>query len=255
MAFEMFSNCIHPRNVNMQNNQHYQQQGSYYQNQNTGFVQHGQQPMQQQFQQSPLNSPYQQSPAVSQYQSAPTSQYQSGPQSMYQSGFQSMPNSQYQQPPPASSPYSAYPEYNEQSNVKTNFSYQNQSLKGWNEPPSQKSNLDSKQILTGIKNPETTIVLTLTTAMNAIKPRIEPSKLKMLEDSEKRVENLFEKLAQPNGINEQSLAYCWVICDSIGKKQYAEAKTRVTEMMTVCVEGTRWILGLKRIIEMLMTYQ
>ena len=274
---------MYPPPNNQQGYQQFPQGTSPYQQQQTPGYQ--QQPVQGSFssasqysnqyqppnQQQPT-SQYQQQP-TSQYQQQPTSQYQqqSAPNnSQYQSGyqqgsqyqspqqqspFQTSPpqQQQYQQPPPASSPYSAYPEYNPQSNVKTNFSYQNQRLAGWNEPPvASRFKINSQEILAKVKNPETVIVTDLTVILNSLKTRIDPSKQRMFDDCEKRIENLFEKLA--GGLERDLLANCWLICELINKRDYVEAKNRVTDLMTIAVADTRWTLGLKRLIELLMQY-
>ena len=238
-----------------------------------------------QYQQSPVGSsyqpigqyqpgsPYTQQPTsqytqpTSQYsqpamQSQPTSQYsqpgmQSQPGSQYspynqQSTSQYQPGSQYSQPPPTSSPYSAYPETNPQSNVKQNHSYQNERQAGWNEPP-LKLKIDAEMVLKGVSNVEQQIVMLITDKISFLNTRVEPSKRRLLQDCEKRLEELFEKLA--TGIQRQVLATLWVICGDIKGNRLEECRGKVTEFMTVAVNDTRWVLGIKRLVELLLQYQ
>lgn len=113
---------------------------------------------------------------------------------------------QFQPPPPVQQQYTAYPEYDPQSQGIQNRSFQNHSLAGWNDPPKVQVLTDA---LKGVASPETTIVSILTSVLDVVKARAGNQRLVI--DTEKRIEFLFEKLAGKE-LEENLLAALYEVC-------------------------------------------
>ena len=108
--------------------------------------------------------------------------------------------------------YSAYPEYNPQSTVVSGKSYQSHvsGLSGWNDPPPKSDSVDANldKILGSVNSPQGIIIASLSNALDgarqafASNPQMKPR----IQDIEKRMDGLFDRLASPD-INKSALAH------------------------------------------------
>ncbi|KAJ3253308.1 hypothetical protein HK103_000749 [Boothiomyces macroporosus] len=246
-------------------------------NQYQGFQAFQQQqgyPPQQAYPQPPYpaqqQNPQPQNPQQQQFQQGYQQTYP--PQQGYQQGYQQGPQQAYQQPqyspqqgyppaqpgyPPANLPpapvqgqrFSAYPEYDNQANIVANKSYQNVSGAGWNDPPLASKALKDQEILHGVSNPESTIVSIITDTLDAVKQNSRANP-RMIEDTDKRLEFLFDRLANKQ-VAPILLAPAYKISLALSQRDFGTAKSAVTALMAgVPQDDTKWIVGMKRLVEL-----
>jgi hypothetical protein len=150
---------------------------------------------------------------------------------------------------PSLTPYNAYPEFDPQASGSSK-SFQNQRVAGWNEPPiATKSKINADEILKNVDSPESKIVTILTEMLDSLKATIDPSKARMLQDGETRIEVLMEKLGN-NMLSHEVIARVYQILTLLQRKDYVQCKDKITELMTLETSETKWILGLKRCVEL-----
>lgn len=211
-------------NYQQQNQQYYQQQPNI-QNQSQQ-QQHAQQP-QQQYQ--PMSHqqihPQQNQPTHQQHpQHQELNQYQ--PQ---QTGYQ-----------PNASTYSAYPEYDPESTAKQGVSYQYKAVvNGWNDPPVRSESGSETKV------DVSRVVKVLMSSISLV--RNGPN-LRLVQDTEKRIDFLVGELS---GMNHRLLKGLDEICTGIESGDWKGTRARITDMMMTDQEQSRWLVGLKRMVDLL----
>ncbi|KAJ1336238.1 hypothetical protein BSLG_007466 [Batrachochytrium salamandrivorans] len=163
-----------------------------------------------------------------------------------------------QQQPIAS--YSAYPEYNPQSHVVGGRSYQGAvaGMSGWNDPPKLTADADAAEKILAAAggSPEGVIVASFTAAMDLARGLLDrmPNQRQKVEDTDRRIDGLFDRLASQQIQPQRTvLAQLLQLAQALDKKEYTAAQTTVMKMMTSnYANETSWILGAKRLVELLM---
>ncbi|KAJ3025500.1 UNVERIFIED_CONTAM: hypothetical protein HDU68_007080 [Siphonaria sp. JEL0065] len=164
---------------------------------------------------------------------------------------------QHQPPPPPQNHTAGQPGTSYQGYVKD--------LHGWNDPPSligsskKKANaggggIDTAQVLKTVENPIAHILVALTTAMDQVKQRVitDPIQRKVLEDTDKRLEELLERLGTQS-VPDVIMAHLVILSNAFNAKDIPSAtKTTMTLtlMSTEHHDEAHWIVGAKRLVEM-----
>ncbi|RKO91784.1 hypothetical protein BDK51DRAFT_32073 [Blyttiomyces helicus] len=171
-------------------------------------------------------------------------------------------------PPLGQQQYSAYPEHHRNTPPPPSGNYQGPvvGLNGWNDPPSLLSAAgkrkggspapgvvgiaDASGVLKGVENPVNLIVGAFTTALGAVKAGVDPSQRRMVEDTDKRIDNLFERLAGDQ-VGEVVLAQLVVLSNALNAKDFATANGCIMTLMTSSFDHEgKWMVGAKRLVEM-----
>ncbi|KAI8615494.1 hypothetical protein BC830DRAFT_289621 [Chytriomyces sp. MP71] len=133
-------------------------------------------------------------------------------------------------------------------------------LHGWNDPPpligngslSSKKKVDALDVaatLKSVENPVAHVLVALTTAMDAIKQKViqDPIQRKVLEDTDKRLEELLERLGGQL-VPDVIMAHLVVLSNDM----QAASKTTMTLtlMSTEHHDEAHWIVGSKRLVEL-----
>ncbi|KAJ3317939.1 hypothetical protein HDV06_001049 [Boothiomyces sp. JEL0866] len=230
-----------------------QQPGQGYPTQQQGY------PPQQFQQQGSPQQQYQQQgypPSQPGYQQQGYPAQQPGLQQQAYSPQQGFPSSNLPPAPVQGQRFSAYPEYDNQANIVANKSYQNVSGAGWNDPPLASKALKDQEILHGVENPESTIVSIITDTLDAVKQNSRANP-RMIDDTDKRLEFLFDRLANKL-VAPIYLAPAYkislgefILILALSQRDFQTAKSTVTALMAgVPQDDTKWIVGLKRLVEL-----
>lgn len=142
--------------------------------------------------------------------------------------------------------YSAYPETQQNLQGVANYQGVVVGLSGWNDPPkfSGKSDL----ILDNTANPEQLIMDTIKNILEILKTS--NIQERMLQDTEKRMNMLFEKL-QIKEVETSTLALVVHLSNSLNLKDYQKASGLVMELMQKgSAADSKWVVGLKRLVEL-----
>ncbi|KAJ3344763.1 hypothetical protein HDU83_004757 [Entophlyctis luteolus] len=207
-------------------------------------------PGQQQFQYQPQQQPPPPQPQQP-IQYAPHAYHAPGPVT----GMPPPPPSTMTAPPAASANYQGY--------VK--------GLNGWNDPPSlltatsrkhpnatsttnASSRIDTAAVLASVENPISHVLGGLTAAMDRVKSVVisDPIQRKVLEDTDKRLEELLERLSE-QAVPDVLLAHLVVLATALNASDLVSAKRTtmtLTLMSTEHHEDAHWIVGAKRLVEM-----
>ncbi|KAJ3381177.1 hypothetical protein HDU92_005545 [Lobulomyces angularis] len=147
--------------------------------------------------------------------------------------------------------YQQYQQSLQQQNLPSMPTYQSHvaGLNGWNDPPKKSTSEEDDFLLDGIESPSGLIVSTLETCLEKVNMKILPGQKKLIEDTEKRLELLFDDLASEK-ISKPILAKLVVISKALTANDFQKASTTIMSIMTgnFNVED-RWVLGLKRLID------
>eukprot|EP00842_Homolaphlyctis_polyrhiza_P005641 jgi/Hompol1/6078/HPOL_002210-RA len=111
------------------------------------------------------------------------------------------------------------------------------------------------RILSAVASPEGIIVAAFTVAVDTIKTLVErqPALRQKIQDTERRIEDMFDRLAG-HKIDRVVLAKLVQLAQALDAKDLASAQSMVMKMMTSNhADETAWILGAKRLVEMLQS--
>ncbi|KAJ3056227.1 hypothetical protein HK097_007710 [Rhizophlyctis rosea] len=170
--------------------------------------------------------------------------------------------------------YSAYPDHLAQATPPPpsgHFQGAVPNLNGWNDIPSHlisgargKSRpgsgaatpapaglaIDPEEALKGIESPAGFIVAGLSTILDTVKSSADPSQQRMVDDTEKRLDNLFERLASEK-VDRVVLAKLVTLVRSLNARDFGTSNAVAQDLMTTSfdVEG-KWVVGLKRLAEL-----
>ncbi|TPX67623.1 hypothetical protein CcCBS67573_g07444 [Chytriomyces confervae] len=190
----------------------------------------------------------------------PPPQFQQQQQPQFQG---QMPPMQGQPPPPPM----GQQQQQQQQNGTTYQGYV-KGLHGWNDPPSLIGSSSRKQnakggasadvnvdeVLKSVENPVAHVLVGLTTAMDFVKQKVitDPIQRRVLEDTDKRLEELLERLGTQS-VPDAILSYLVLLANAFNAKDMAAAsKTtmKLTLMSTENHDEAHWIVGAKRLVEM-----
>ncbi|KAI8588654.1 hypothetical protein BDZ88DRAFT_421202 [Geranomyces variabilis] len=189
--------------------------------------------------------------------------------------------------PSASRPpqqYSAYPEHLRSAAPPPNGTYQGAvaGLNGWNDIPSDLlTGLSRKKagggsshasgtstpsgglagpaagvagggidVLQTHPDPKGLVASTVRAEMDRVMASANPSQKRMLDDTAKRLENLYERL-NADLIPPHVLALAVQLATALGARDFASATAATTTLMTTSFDQEgKWVLGVKRLVEM-----
>ncbi|KAJ3073303.1 hypothetical protein HDU98_001853 [Podochytrium sp. JEL0797] len=179
------------------------------------------------------------------------------------------PPQQQQYPPPPPQQHQQQPHSPTGDNLAgapgTTYQGYVKGLHGWNDPPSligssskkhpsTSSRIDTRAVLQSVENPVAHVLVGLTSAMDVVKQKViqDPIQRKVLEDTDKRLEELLERLGEML-VPDVILAHLVVLANAFNTKDLPTAtKTAMTLslMSTEHHEESHWIVGAKRLVEM-----
>ncbi|KAJ3297995.1 hypothetical protein HK104_011290 [Borealophlyctis nickersoniae] len=109
---------------------------------------------------------------------------------------------------------------------------------------------DPSAVLKGVESPEGIIVAALTTALDAVKAGVDASQRRMVEDTDKRLESLFERLAAKQ-LQPPVLAQLLTLANALNARDFPTANATVMSLMTTSFDQEgKWLLGVKRLVEL-----
>ncbi|KAI9102502.1 hypothetical protein DFS34DRAFT_395362 [Phlyctochytrium arcticum] len=181
------------------------------------------------------------------------------------------------QGPPARGTYSAYPEHLRNAPPSQgNFQGNVAGLNGWNDLPahmlsgmagkkkasSAGSNSgastpaataviqDPFEALSGVTDPAGHIVAAFVGAMERVRLKADPSQKRMVEDTSKRLDTLYERLSA-NAIPQHVLGTTVQLASALVNEEYSTCNSITTSLMTGSFDQEgKWLLGAKRLIEL-----
>lgn len=131
-------------------------------------------------------------------------------------------------------------------------------LSGWNDPPKQTADADAAEHILKVAGaaPEGVIVASFTAAMDLARSILDrmPNQRQKVEDTDRRIDGLFDRLAN-HKIQSQRMVFAQLfqVAQALNSKSYMEAQAMILKMMTSnYADETQWILGAKRLVELLM---
>ncbi|KAJ3183925.1 hypothetical protein HDU87_006043 [Geranomyces variabilis] len=99
-------------------------------------------------------------------------------------------------------------------------------------------------------DPKGLVASTLRAEMDRAMASANPSQKRMLDDTSKRLENLYERL-NADLIPPHVLALAVQLATAIGARDFASATAATTTLMTTSFDQEgKWVLGVKRLVEM-----
>ncbi|KAH6573142.1 hypothetical protein BASA62_003091 [Batrachochytrium salamandrivorans] len=131
-------------------------------------------------------------------------------------------------------------------------------MSGWNDPPKLTADADAAEKILAAAggSPEGVIVASFTAAMDLARGLLDrmPNQRQKVEDTDRRIDGLFDRLASQQIQPQRTvLAQLLQLAQALDKKEYTAAQTTVMKMMTSnYANETSWILGAKRLVELLM---
>ncbi|KAJ3179954.1 protein transport protein S31 [Gaertneriomyces sp. JEL0708] len=161
-------------------------------------------------------------------------------------------------PPPGQGyQYSAYPSHLVQQPPPTGHfqtAVVGVNLGGWNDIPQGalggKTSVAHDEVLNGVGNPKALIVKSFMDAMENVKARQPASQKRMIEDTEKRLENLYERVSTDQ-VPPQILAMTVQIAKALNEKDFTTANNIILQLMTTSFDQEgKWVLGAKRLVEL-----
>ncbi|KAI9351189.1 hypothetical protein BDR26DRAFT_850628 [Obelidium mucronatum] len=151
------------------------------------------------------------------------------------------------------------------ANQSTSYQGYVKNLHGWNDPPSligsarKKANaggggIDTAAVLRSVEAPVAHVLVALTSAMDAVKQRVvtDPIQRKVLEDTDKRLEELLERLGSQS-VPDVIMAHLVILSNALNAKDIPAATNTtmtLTLMSTEHHDEAHWIVGAKRLVEM-----
>ena len=116
--------------------------------------------------------------------------------------------------------------------------------KGWNDPP-----VVSKLASTFDVMPKSEMVGKLTQTIATIKQRSPPQKQRMIDDTERRMDSFFDQLETFD--NSECLGGLTAILKSLDTRDFGAAKQLITDLMVKFQDQSKWLLGVKRMVDLL----
>ncbi|TPX65974.1 hypothetical protein SpCBS45565_g04772 [Spizellomyces sp. 'palustris'] len=110
---------------------------------------------------------------------------------------------------------------------------------------------DPSSVLNDVVNSKGLIVGAFTTAMDRVKSgAAEASQRRMIEDTDKRLENLYERLSADQ-VPNHVLASAVQLATALNNKDYTTCHSIVMALMTTSFDQEgKWVLGAKRLVEL-----
>lgn len=125
-------------------------------------------------------------------------------------------------------------------------------LSGWNDPPKAKK-LDSSA-LSHIESPPSHIASCMSRISSQLAPKIPPNQGKMWQDTEKRLEALYDALADGN-VREACLIGLVECIEYIDKADFSGASRVVLGLLEGAIgDESRWAMGVRRLVDMYARY-
>ncbi|KAJ3044138.1 hypothetical protein HDV00_003242 [Rhizophlyctis rosea] len=110
--------------------------------------------------------------------------------------------------------------------------------------------VDPDEALKGIESPAGFIVAGLTAILDHVKSSVDASQQRMVDDTEKRLDNLFERLASEQ-VQRVVLAKLVTLVRSLNARDFMTCNAVAQDLMTTSFDQEgKWVVGLKRLVEL-----
>jgi hypothetical protein len=97
--------------------------------------------------------------------------------------------------------------------------------------------------------PKSEMVGKLSGIMARVKQNSAPQKQRMIDDTERRIDSFLDLLGSFQ--NENCLGGVTAVLQALDAKDFLKAKSLITDLMVKFQDQSKWLLGLKRMIELL----